>query len=404
MPSARVLAVLITLGAVTGCTAPSAPAPTTPPPTATGSGSASPSGDTPLLDVEIVASGLENPWDLGFLPDGRLLVTERGGRVSVLSTGRAGAVVTPVEMDLTSVYAQGEGGLMGLVVHPDVATSGLITTCLNYAEGGAPVDIRLVTWTLSSDGTRAERVRDLLTGLPRASSGRHSGCRPALAADGALLVGTGDTADGRIPQDLSSLGGKVLRLDLLTGQPLPDNPFVSSTDARTRLVLTYGHRNIQGVAVRPGSGQVFTAEHGPSIDDEVNLVVPGGNYGWDPAQGGGVSGYDESVPMTDTSRYPDAVPAVWSSGDPTEAVAGATFVTGSAWGVLDGALMVAALKGSKVIALTLDAAGAVTSTAVPEELTAYGRLRAARTSPDGALYLTTSNGTDDLVLRVTPQP
>ena len=107
-------------------------------------------------------------------------------------------------------------------------------------------------------------MKTLLTGLP-ISTGRHSGCRPELAADGALLVGTGDTAVADIPQDRTSLGGKVLRLDLETGDPLPDNPFASSSNRRERYVLSYGHRNVQGVAVQPGTGTVYTAEHGPIV-------------------------------------------------------------------------------------------------------------------------------------------
>ena len=141
---------------------------------------------------------------------------------------------------------------MGMVVHPDFASSRLFTTCQTHQEGGDAEDIRLVTWRLSADGGSAERVRDLLTGLP-ISSGRHSGCRPTIAADGALLVGTGDVARGAVPQDRRSLGGKVLRLDLTTGEPLPDNPFASSGNAREQYVYSYGHRNIQGVAVQPGT-------------------------------------------------------------------------------------------------------------------------------------------------------
>lgn len=360
--------------------------------------------ERPALDVEIVSSELEDGWDIGFLPDGRALVTERAGRVTMLSSTRAGALATAVEMDLSGVYARGEGGLMGLVVHPDFAQSRLFTTCLNFSEGGTPVDIRLVTWRLSESGASADKVKDLLTGLPRNVSGRHSGCRPTLAADGALLVGTGDTADGRIPQDLTSLGGKVLRIDLSTGEGLPDNPFADATDAHQRRIYTYGHRNVQGVAVRPGTGQVFTAEHGPAVDDEVNLLTSGGNYGWDPSRGGTVGGYDESVPMTDRTRFPDAIPAVWSSGDPTEAICALAFMSGKAWGSLDGTLAVTALKGSKLLLLTLDAAGAVVRTEVAEELNGLGRLRAARLGPDGALYVTTSNGTGDRVLRIAPQP
>jgi glucose/arabinose dehydrogenase len=266
--------------------------------------------------------------------------------------------------------------------------------------------VRVVTWRLSPDATSATRVRDLVTGLPIISSGRHSGCRPTIAADGALLVGTGDAALAAPPQDRRNLGGKVLRVDLRTGQGLPDNPFASSGNANERRVYTYGHRNVQGVAVRPGTGQVYTAEHGPSGFDEMNRLQAGGNYGWDPSRGGASQSYDESVPMTDRQRFPDAVPPLWTSGQTsTEAPSGAAFLTGAQWGELDGRLAVVALRGQKTLLFQLDAdGGQVTNLALPTELNdAYGRLRGVRSGPDGALYITTSNGNDDRLLRITPR-
>lgn len=358
---------------------------------------------SPRLTVETVVGGLRHGWDIGFLPDGKVLVTQRPGALTLLSGSRPGARATTVRADFSDVLVRGEGGLMGLVVHPDFATSREFTTCQTHTEGGRPADIRLVTWRLASDGASATRVRNLLTGLPIAASGRHSGCRPTFAADGTLLVGTGDSANGALPQRLTSLGGKLLRLDVMTGQAPPDNPFASATDPAQRLVYTYGHRNIQGVAVRPGTGQIYTAEHGPTFNDEVNLIRPGANYGWDPSQGGTVGGYDESIPMTDRVRFPDAVEAMWQSGSTTQAVCAATFLSGARWGALAGALVVTALKGAKLLVLTLDRAGAVTAVAVPPEFDgAFGRLRAARVGPDGALYVTTTNGENDTLLRVTP--
>ena len=382
-----------------------------PRPTATSSSSApsSPSPAprntaVPALRVEEVASGFEHGWDVGFLPDGRALVTERPGRLSLVSSLEPGATVTRVRADLDDVFVSGEGGLMGMVVHPDFASSRLFTTCQTHEEGGDAEDVRLVTWRLSADGRSAERVRTLLTGLP-ISSGRHSGCRPTLAQDGALLVGTGDVARASIPQDRTSLGGKVLRLDLRTGKPLPDNPFASASNARERYVYSYGHRNIQGVAIQPGTGEVYTAEHGPSNNDEVNRIEPGANYGWDPSQGGTVDSYDESVPMTDTKRFPDAVPAIWQSGKTTQAICGAAFLSGEAWGAFDGALVVTALKGAKLLVLTLKDDGSLADVSIPAETDdQYGRLRAARLGPDGALYVTTTNGDDDKLLRITPRP
>src|SRR5690606_12742113 len=141
-----------------------------------------PVGEVPPLEVEVVADGLLHGWDIGFLPDGGALVTERPGRIAYVSSTEPGAEVSRVEADLDGVFAQGEGGLLGMVIHPDFETSREFTVCMNYQEGGAPVDIRLVTWRLSEDNGSAEHVRDLLTGIPT-GSGRHSGCRPTIGAD-----------------------------------------------------------------------------------------------------------------------------------------------------------------------------------------------------------------------------
>ncbi|GGI69724.1 glucose dehydrogenase [Saccharopolyspora subtropica] len=355
----------------------------------------------PALRVEVVASGLEHPWDIGFLPDGTALVAQRPGRLALLTGHSPGAQLRPVQADLGDVLAEGEGGQLGMLVHPDFATNRRFITCQTHQVGGTAVDVRLVTWRLAEDGTRADRLGDLLTGLPVNPSGRHSGCRPALAADGSLLVGTGDTARPAVPQNRRSLGGKVLRMNLDTGAPPPDNPFRTAPDPRERLIYSYGHRNVQGVAPRPG-GQVFVSEHGPVGEDEINLLRAGGNHGWDPSRGGTESSYDEDVPMTDLQRFPDAVPAVWSSGSARLAPCGATFLTGPQWGSLDGMLAVATLHGSKLLLFRIGPDGVVREVHVPAELDGtHGRLRAARQGPDGALYVTTSNGMDDKVLRIT---
>jgi aldose sugar dehydrogenase len=355
----------------------------------------------PALKVEVVASGLRHGWDVGFLPDGKALISQRPGRLTLLSSTRPGASTTNVRANFSDLFVNSEGGLMSLLIHPEFADNRRFVTCQTYQQSGRGVDVRLINWRLAEDGRSAERVGEpLLTGLP-VSSGRHSGCRLELAADSSLLVGTGDAAQGVNSQDRTGLGGKVLRLDLATGGPAPGNPFASAANPRERLLWTYGHRNVQGVAQRPHSDQVFTAEHGPDRDDEVNLLHAGRNYGWDPSRGGTVGGYDEDVPMTDLRRFPDAVPAVWSSGTPTEAICGAEFLSGEQWGDLDGVLAVTTLKGSKLLLFTLDASGAVRSIAVPAELNGtHGRLRGARLGPDGALYVTTSNGDDEL-LRIT---
>lgn len=405
MPATRyavaLLALSVTLAGVAGCSSvPPVEGSSAPSPSGTAR-STLPVADDLALTVEVVAGGLEHPWDLGFLPDGRVLVTERPGRLRLLSSATPGASVSEVTADLADVGARGEGGLMGLLVHPDVASNGTVLTCQTHQEGGALRDIRVVQWQLAADGSSATRVKDLLTGLPVAGGGRHSGCRMALDGTGALLVGTGDTAVAGVPQDRTSLGGKVLRVSLETGEGLPDNPFADSADPHERRVLSYGHRNVQGITT-DATGAILTAEHGPSFDDEVNLIRPGANYGWDPSRGGEQSAYDESVSMTDTERFPDAVPAQWTSGATTQAICAVAVLDGHMWPGLDGALVVTALKGAKLLVLRREGER-VTEVVVPEATNGpFGRLRATRVGPDGALYVTTSNGSDDKVLRISP--
>lgn len=360
--------------------------------------SSAPASAAPSLSARVLAGGMEHPWDIGFLPDGSGLVAQRPGALALV--GPEPGPPRPVRADFGDVLDRGEGGLMGLLMHPDFASNRQFITCQTHRENGSAADIRLVKWRLAEDGTSARRVGDLLTGLPINPSGRHSGCRPELGPDGALLVSTGDAARAPVSQDRTSLGGKVLRMDIDTGAPLPDNPFIDSPNPAERLIQSYGHRNPQGLALHP-DGRVFVAEHGPDVDDEVNVLRAGGNYGWDPSRGGEEDSYDESVPMTDLQRFPDAVPAAWSSGSSTEAICGAEVLTGEQWGDLDGSLAVPALKGSKLLLFRTTPEG-VEPPAVPAELDdAHGRLRAARQGPDGALYVTTSNGTDDQVLRIT---
>src|SRR5687768_6181511 len=163
------------------------------------------------LKVEEIATGLEHAWDIGFLNDGSMLVTERPGRIKLVKNGQ----VTEVDIDLSDVQVRGEGGLMGLVIHPDGQR---FTACYNTVR-----DVRLVTFRL--DCTKATRTKDLVTGMPSNPGGRHSGCRPTLGPDGTMFVATGDIAQGRNPQDKTSLGGKVLRIDPETGEGAKDNPF-----------------------------------------------------------------------------------------------------------------------------------------------------------------------------------
>ncbi|SDD03771.1 PQQ-dependent sugar dehydrogenase [Auraticoccus monumenti] len=349
----------------------------------------------PQVTVQTVAGGLTNPWGIAFLPDRTPIWTERGGAIKVKVGSAAPRTLTA---NLTGLFVGSETGLMGVAVDPRFATNRYFYVCMGYQEGGRPVDIRVLRFRLNASVTGAARDGGaMLRGIP-ISSGRHGGCQLAFTPDGTLRVGTGDAAVGTTPQNLSSLGGKTLRLHP-DGRVPTDNPFYSR-GGNARYVWTYGHRNVQGLAVRPnGSGDIWSAEHGPDRDDEVNRLQRGGNYGWNP-----VPGYNESVPMTDRNRYPNAVPARWSSGTPTVATSGLAFLYGSGWGRWDGALAVAELKGQGVRVLTLDSSRRVVRTEqMPGLDNTFGRIRGLAVAPDGALYLTTSNGSGDRILRVARQ-
>lgn len=348
----------------------------------------------PTFTVHRPVTGLRHVWDVKSIGGGDLLLTTRdSASLRLLRDG----VVTKVRFPSSRVWVSGETGLMSLEVDPDFATNQRFYTC----QGGftrTGHDVRVMAWRLVDDGARAAGRGKLLGGIP-ASSGRHGGCRLLIERDtGALFVGTGDAAVGRNPRTLTSLGGKVLRLDRMTGDPWPGNPWVGSASTRKRYVYNYGHRNIQGLAQRR-NGSLWSAEHGPDRDDEINLVLAGRDYGWHP-----VPGYNESVPMTDQGLPGRQVPARWRSGFPTVATSGAVWVYGEQWGTLEGTLAVAALKGSRVIFMRFDAQGRFVRARAPRALRTYGRIRSLSLAPDGDLLATTDNGADDGVLRITPSP
>jgi glucose/arabinose dehydrogenase len=353
----------------------------------------------PSLAVTTVVGNLRVPWGLAFAPDGTMLLTQRPG---VLTVRLADGTVRDLQADLSDVFAQSEGGLLDLTLDPGFAQNRRFYTCQDRrGPGGDALDVAVVAWTVDVAWRTATRVADpLLAGIP-VTSGRHSGCRilPDPAAPGVLFVATGDAAVGTNAQDLSSLGGKLLRISATTGEGAPGNPFASSPDPDTRRIVEWGHRNVQGLAIHPVTRVMVSVEHGPDRDDEINPVAPGRNFGWNPQPGG----YNESVPMTDFAEFPDAVGAVWSSGVPTVATSGATFLEGCQWGAFDDHLAVATLKGAHLRIHGLGGALLDLGTTRPAALDGtHGRLRTAVLGPDGALYLTTSNGTGDRVLRVAP--
>ncbi len=348
---------------------------------------------TPRLEVTTAADDLEHPWDIAFLPGGDLIFTERDReRVSIL--GKDGKRHTVLESP-NGMWHGGETGLMGIALAPDYAKSGDFITCHGY-RSGKTADVRVVRWHLAKDMDSASKVTDLVTGLP-SSSGRHGGCSLAVGPDSNLFVGTGDAAIGTNPQDLNSGGGKILRIDPKNGDGLKSNPFGEAGNDMKRRIWTYGHRNVQGLAFDK-DGQLWSVEHGPDVDDEVNKVIKGGNYGWNP-----VPGYNESVPMTDDDLPGKQQAAAWESGKPTWATSGADFLAGKQWGSVEGELAVSALKGESLHFMRLGTDDKVDEVdQVGEFDRSYGRLRAVAVSPDGDLFVSTSNGSDDKIVKASP--
>ncbi|MEX1113270.1 MAG: PQQ-dependent sugar dehydrogenase [Patescibacteria group bacterium] len=328
--------------------------------------------------TEIVAEGLEVPWDIAFLSDSRALITERPGRVRLLEDGEL-----QEEPVLTVETAQrGEGGLQGMTLDPDFEENRFVY--LYVSEGsGDDLTNRVVRYRLTDDDRLAD-PRVLLDDIP--GNNNHNGGRLRFGPDGKLYVTTGDAQNPDLAQSQGSLAGKILRMNP-DGSAPADNPFGN-------LAWSYGHRNPQGLAWSE-DGRLFSTEHGPSGEfglccrDELNRIERGGNYGWPLITG-------------NQTRFGLGTPILTSGNDDTWAPASLTF-----W---NGKLYFGALRGEHVHEITLENGGV----AADRELFAdeFGRIRTAAVGPDGALYLFTSNrdgrgevqSGDDKLIRVNRLP
>ena len=379
---AAALAVLA-LGSIAAACAPPKPPPPPPPELPPPPPDQGPPAGSPAITRTDFVTGLNNPWDMSFLPDGRMFFTERPGPVKLrLTNGAINTIVTPAD-----VAPAGEAGMMGIAADPGYASNNFIYAC--YTAGS---DNRVVRYHVNAtqNGTDASTV--LVQGLSKANF--HDGCRVRFGPDGKLWVTTGDGGVGTHPQNLDSVNGKVLRINS-DGTAPGDNPFVGQGgDDR---LYTFGHRNPQGIAFRPGNNVPYAIEHGPNVNDEVNRLVAGGNGGRDP-----VPGYNQGVPMTDLQKFPNAMIPAWRSGDSgTVAPSGGTFLSGAQWKSWNGALAVAFLKDAKARVMFLDGNGDV-SFATPI-LSNGVRLRSAVQGPDGNLYIATDvGGGNGAIWKVTP--
>lgn len=352
---------------------------TTPPgPGANGSG----------LRVETVVAGLDTPWDLAWGPDGVIWVSERGGRISRVDRA-TGARTTAGQLDVTE---SGESGLMGIALHPDFAAEPWVYAAHSYAAGGS-IRNRLVR--MRWDGSTLGAPQVLVPDIP--GSGIHDGSRLAVGPDRLVYMTTGDAANTALAQSPSSLAGKVLRLTL-DGQPAPGN--------LSGLVYTLGHRNPQGLVFHPATGALYSTEHGPGDNDEVNRIVAGRNYGWPDIHGF----CDDDVGGERAFCLANAIVEPLAAWTPTIAPAGADIYTADLIPQWKGSLLFTTLKGSALYRLTLSADGQrVTAREVLFALQ-FGRLRDVLVAPDGVVYLATSNRdgrgspapSDDRILRITP--
>ncbi len=340
--------------------------------------------------VATVARGLEHPWGAAFLPDGRMLVTERPGRLRVV--GHDGALGSPIA-GVPPVVSAGQGGLLDVQLAPDFPATREVYFCL----AGEAVDgvlTRLARGRLAEGEGRLEGVETLLDAGPGQPRGRgHFGCRIAFGRDGKLYMTTGDRQNvkerAQRPDDLA---GKVLRLER-DGRPAAGNPFVGRAGGRPE-IWTMGHRSPQGLQLNPATGSLWEVEMGPRGGDEVNVLRPGGNYGW-PVVGRGID-YDGSRIHEAASR-PDMVdPVRWWV--PVISPSGAAFYDGARFPAWRGSLFLAGLNPPGLTRLSTDG-----DRVTGEERVLRGgpRLRHVLERPDGLLYLLTDED-DGRVLRLEP--
>lgn len=312
-------------------------------------------------EAEIIAQHLIVPWAIAISEEGKLYVTERGGRVRVIENG---VLLTEPLITLSSPsVSRGESGLHGIALDPNFSENHYIYIMYSYTENGNLYN-RIDRLVEEENTARIDAT--ILDQIPGGQ--RHNGGRIKIGPDNKLYVTTGDTGNPSLPQDLSSLAGKILRLEL-DGSIPNDNPFPNS------FVYAYGLRNPQGLAWNK-EHQLYASEHGQMARDEINLILPGANYGW-PI----VEGNEESANENYTR------PLISSGGD-TWAPSGIAFVTNGPW---SGKLLTATLRGSQLLSFTLNSEGTEVIQIESWLLNQYGRLREVIESQDGSIYLSTSN-------------
>lgn len=348
-----------------------------------------PSGAGEIRITEI-ARGLEHPWAVAPLPDGRFLVTERAGRLRVV--GADGAVSAPLA-GVPAVYAEGQGGLLDVVLDPAFATNRRIW--LSYAEPGPDDTAGTAVGTATLAGNHIEGFRRIYQQQPKLQGPNHFGSRIAFDAAGHVFISQGDRNDRPTAQTLDMLQGKLVRLNP-DGSVPADNPFVGRAGARPE-IWSYGHRNSQSLAVDPRTGRLWEAEHGPRGGDEINLPQPGRNYGW-PIVTHGINYSGLKIPEATGETAPgiEAPHHVWEK---SPALSGMAFHTGRPGSKWNDSLFIGALAGRALIRLSLDGDRITAEERLLEDR--GQRIRDVRVGADGNVYVITDEP-DGALLRLEP--
>jgi glucose/arabinose dehydrogenase len=341
------------------------------------------------LRVVTVADGLEHPWGLAFLPDGRMLVTERPGRLRIV--GKGGLEPQPVA-GLPKIVAAGQGGLLDVALHPRFADNALVY--LAYVAGGEEGTMGTQVARARLAGNRLEDVQVIFRMRPKLRGVRHFGARLVFDRAGLLYVTLGDRGEQDLVQKLDSHIGTIVRITD-DGRVPADNPFVKKAGIPPE-VYSVGNRNVQGAAIDPRTGLLWAHEHGPQGGDELNVIRAGVNYGW-PTITHGVN-YGTGTKIGIGTAAPGLAQPIrhWS---PAIAPSGMTFYTGDAFPSWRGDLFIGSLREQMLLRLRLDGEKVVREERLLRD--AVGRIRDVRTGPDGLLYLLTDHR-DGALLRLEP--
>ncbi|PPD14416.1 MAG: hypothetical protein CTY25_10660 [Methylobacterium sp.] len=342
--------------------------------------------------TEVVARGLSNPWGMAFLPDGRALVTERPGRLRIvnLRSNSAGAPIT----GLPPIATVGQGGLLGLALDPDFATTRQVFLCFAEARDGG-TGTSVFRGKLSANFAALEEGQVIFRQMPAGNTGRHFGCRLVFGRDGNLFITLGDRGNlSDEAQNLANHIGKVIRV-AKDGSVPRDNPFVNRAGARPE-IWSYGHRNAQGATLHPETGALYTIEHGSRGGDEVNRPEAGKNYGWPVI----TYGVDYSGAKIGVGTHREGMEQPVFYWDPSIAPSGAMFYTGDKFPKWRGNLFTGALAGQLLARLEMRNGQVTGENRMLEGL--GERIRDVVQGPDGFIYLLTDDR-DGKILRLVPR-